>query len=84
MEYNYFNCPKCNKVTKQLRIPLMESIDSNMDKPKDPIEYFGYASLKLGDIIGFHNVLSEVTGIKAWKCCDCGLITERNGAGKIR
>jgi hypothetical protein len=82
MEYNYFKCYKCKKVTKHVRISLKEESDINDPTPSSFLEkVFRYGILGIGVISGYDKFLGDITGIKAWKCTECANCDQRKSDG---
>ena len=78
MESNAFRCPHCHRVTRHIRISNAE-FESTTGDPK-----FMVGFMHIMDLTGFSKALDSLTGIKPWKCCECGESHIRNLDGSIR
>lgn len=66
MATNYYECSRCGRYTRHIKLGLREYqalVGGNA------LEQFGGA---FDDITGITSALSFVMGRSCWKCCECG------------
>lgn len=75
---NYFRCPDCQKMTKHIKMTMLES----MSNDKDMNNLFGKALGALNDLTGMSKIVHSLV-CQPWKCSECGYITDRKADGSI-
>lgn len=75
MATNSFYCYGCGKYTKHISLSYREYSAMVGDGVLEQ------TAATIADVTGMGKVLNTVTGIRFWKCCDCGRHTRRKANG---
>ena len=78
-ESNYFYCPKCNQLTRHIRISGAEFL-SRYYNGNSIMSFLG----RINDFTGGYELSNAVSGLKQWKCSICGSCSQRKSDGAIR
>ncbi len=83
MNINNFYCPKCGKRTMHVQISARESASIEMKREGNNAITKGFVSFLMGaaNVTGIESVISEVSGKRCFKCCECGDAHVRNQDG---
>lgn len=87
---NAFKCPNCGAFTKHIEITARECFalgckwDKERGKKSNSILNV-YTSLFASayTLSGLGKVVTTLTGLKAYKCCECGMVAIRKADGEI-
>lgn len=78
MATNCFHCFKCEKMTKHIGITFREFCA--LERGYGAV---GNTVTLVADASGMSSTFETLTGIKCWKCCECGNATRRKLNGDV-
>ena len=77
MATNSFYCHECGKRTRHVEISFREYCALDGDG------FFGQSVALFDDVSGISRAFATLSGIRCWKCCECGDHTRRKPNGEV-